>query len=302
MLEGGAAIKSSSRINQLNVQATLNKIYKELLPKLGIEKKDTAIFGSAGKKDPSKNGQELGSAGDIDLGISLDALLKHTAKEKVYSYLEEQAKKAGYEVRSFPGIGVVSLGFPIENKDKLQENKLVQLDLMPVSNLRYSEWSYYSPGYSESPWKGLYRNEILYALARHVKTETLESGPDSTGKEVPIRWSRLFYDLKHGLCKGEQSIVGKKGLLKKPETISKKIITKDPQEIIRHLFGAPFPAESIKTWEGAWKALMSKDFGRKALLGEILLTIKNGIEKKGYPVPKELEDELKKHLAAAKQD
>lgn len=50
LVEGGNAIKSSSRINQLNVQATIDAIMQDLIPSLGLSQQDVKILGSTRKK------------------------------------------------------------------------------------------------------------------------------------------------------------------------------------------------------------------------------------------------------------
>ena len=66
--EGGHAKSAcpedkKARINQENVEATLQDIYKRLLPRLGLTKDDVQSVGSTGKKLPG------GTSGDIDLAM-----------------------------------------------------------------------------------------------------------------------------------------------------------------------------------------------------------------------------------------
>jgi hypothetical protein len=288
--EGGNAIKTSSRINQLNVSATLDKIYSELLPKLGLKKSDTTLLGSTGKKDPKRNGTPEGSSGDIDLGISMKALMKANDlkdKDEVFAFLTKVGKDYT-DCKPFPGLDVVSVAYPIMNSDGEQENKIVQLDLMPVDNLKYASWSYYSPSFNESKFKALYPKEIYYACARFADTKVTETG-DMDGKEVPATWNRLFFDLGRGLMTGTQTIKGKKKLTKTAKTSDKKVITTDPQEIVDKFFGPSFKADKVRTWEEVWAAVNSDEFILKDKLPDILKMAKKGIVRKNYPVPIELE-------------
>lgn len=293
MNEGGNAIKTSSRINQLNVDATLASIYSELLPKLGLAKKDVVLLGSTGKKNPDKNGTEEGSSGDIDLGISIEAVMDANGlkdSDSVYGFL----KKVGGsydDVKSFPGLGVVSVAYPISNTDGLQAKKIVQLDLMPVENLKYAEWAYHSPRYDESEYKALYQKEIFYACARVAQTKEVESA-EVDGTKIPVVWDRIFFDLGKGLMGGRQSIKGKTKIVKTATTSDKHLITDDPKKIVSTLFGPKVKPSDVLTWEGAWKAINSKDFLLKDKLAEILDVVKRGIENKGYPVPKELKNAI----------
>jgi hypothetical protein len=293
LCEGGNAIKTSSRINQLNVAATLKNIYAELLPKLGLKKSNTVLLGSTGKKDPKKNGTEEGSSGDIDLGIDVAALMKaNNLKDsaEVFKFLTDIGKEYT-DVKAFPGLAVCSVAYPIENTDGEQDGKIVQLDLMPVGDLKYAEWSYHSPGVGESKYKALYPKEIYYACARFAKTTVKETG-ELDGKKVPATWDRLFFDLGKGMMTGTQTIKGKKKLTKTAKTTDKKVVSTDPQKIVDTFFGPSFKAADVVTWEQVWKAINSDNFILKDKLQDILLVVKKGIERKGYPLPKELIDAI----------
>lgn len=68
ILEGGHTKSDipeelKARINQENVEATLDDIYKRLLPELGLSREDVEPVGSTGKKLPG------GTSGDIDLAM-----------------------------------------------------------------------------------------------------------------------------------------------------------------------------------------------------------------------------------------
>jgi hypothetical protein len=293
LMEGGNAIKTSTRINQLNVSKTLNAIYADLLPKLNLKKSDTTLLGSTGKKDPKQNGKPEGSSGDIDLGISMKSLMKANGlkdKDEVFAFLKEVGKQ--YKgCQAFPGLDVVSVGYPIENEDGLQADKHVQLDLMPVDDLKYAAWSYYSPGHGESKYKALYPKEIYYACARYCDTQVTERG-ELDGKEVPATWDRYFFDLAKGLMKGTQTIKGKKKLTKTAKTIEKKVVSVDPQAVVDKFFGPGFSPSDVQTWEQVWEVINDPDFILKDKLQDILKMAKKGIERKNYPVPPELESAI----------
>jgi hypothetical protein len=290
LMEGGNAIKTSTRINQLNVKDTLKAIYADLLPKLNIQKSDTCLLGSTGKKDPEKNGKPEGSSGDIDLGISIKALMKANKlqdKAAVFEFLKEVGKQ--YKgCQAFPGLDVVSVGYPIVNSDGEQEDKHVQLDLMPVDDLKYAAWSYYSPAHNESKYKALYPKEVYYACARYCDTKVTEKG-ELDGKEVPATWDRFFFDLAKGLMTGTQTIKGKKKLTKSAKTIEKKVVSTDPQAVVSKFFGPNYKPNDVLTWEQVWEVINSDDFILKDKLQDILKMVKKGIERKNYPVPPELE-------------
>jgi len=286
--EGGNAVKDSriSRINQENVEATMNDIYKKVLPLLKISKKDTGSLGSTGKKLPG------GSSGDVDLAIDIHAIIKNNkninSMDDVFDKLVDIAKKLKMDYKDMRQMGLVSIGFPINNTDGKQEGKLVQLDFMPTENLEYSKWAYYSPAEWESKWKGLYRNEVLYSIAKYMSFKVLEKAMDKEGKEVPVQWERHFFDLSKGLLKGTQTRMGKKGPVKTVKTLTKDVVSADAKTIVTMLLGPKYNPSDILTWEDIIKAIKSPDFIYKKKLPQIIKMTKEGIIKKGYPVPDDL--------------
>jgi len=286
--EGGNAVKDSriGRINQENVEGTMNDIYKKVLPLLNITKKDTGNLGSTGKKLPG------GSSGDVDLAIDIHAVLRNNKNIKnvddLFDKLVSIAKSLHMEYKDMRQMGLVSIGFPIHNTDGKQEGKLVQLDFMPTENLEYSKWAYYSPAEWESKWKGLYRNEVFYAIAKYMSFKVLKKAMDKEGKEVPVEWERNFFDLSKGLLKGTQTRMGKKGPVKTVKTISKEMVSMDAQEIVTMLFGPNYKPSDILTWEDIMKAIKSPKFIYKKNLPKIIKMVQDGISKKGYPVPEDL--------------
>jgi hypothetical protein len=282
------------RINQLNVKSTITSIHKEVLPLLGLSKSSVAVLGSTGKKNPKKNGTDEGSSGDIDLAISIPDLMKKHRQLKtfddVYAFIVK-AVSGFKEVNPMKGIKIVSIAFPIDNTDGLQDDKYVQLDIMPVASIEYSEWSYYSPAYNESKWKGLYRNELLYSCAKHANYKVLKKAVNDEGEEVDAEWERHFYDLASGLMKGRQSIEGKKGLVKSAKTLEKETVSLNPKEVTEFLFGPGISPKEVLTFEQALEVMLSDKFVYKDKLKKILHDAAHGIvDNKRVPLPNELKD------------
>lgn len=284
--EGGNAIENVSRINQENVEATLADIHKRLIPKLNIKHEDTRNLGSTGKKAPGD------SSGDIDLAISVQSLTVNNGVEtpaELYDLIGKVCESTGYLWRDMRGIGIVSLGWPIANIDGLQENEFVQLDLMTVDSIDWAAWAYYSPHFQDSGWKGLYRNEIMYAVARHMNYKVVSRALDKEGVEVDAEWQRDFFDLSKGILQGQQSRIGKKGITKGVKMINKELKTIDPAEAVQMMFGPDFQPSDMLTWEDAFAAVTSDKFIYPKYRQAILAMTKQGILNKGYPVPPELD-------------
>jgi hypothetical protein len=245
------------------------------LEPLGIKLSHCAIIGSAGKKDPSKNGAEEGSSGDIDYAVQVDNRLDFLDKAKA------RATKLGLTFTHMPGLGIISLAFPIVSSDGTQDGDNVQIDVMPVPNIEFVRWSYFSPSYDVSQYKGLYRNEVLFAVARHLTQEVT--------KEIdgePVEWNRYFYDLNQGLMYGTQSRLGKRNRpVRTVSTIAKQLISSDPDVLIVTLMGKSYQAEDVMTWEQAWDILNTEDFHLKDRKSLILRTVHRGLQKKGVAIP-----------------
>ena len=287
--EGGNAVSNVTRINQENVEATLNDIYKKLLPKLGVKVKDTASLGSTGKKN-------LGSSsGDIDLAVDIAEITKNkevASTKDMFDFILKQMKSFGYDTADLRSLGLHSVAWPIQNggvEDRTQEGEYVQLDIMPTDNLDWVQWSFYSPAEWESQWKGLYRNELLLGVAKFMDFKVLKKVMNKEGEEVPAEWERNFFDLSKGLLKGKQTKLGKKGnLLKGQKTIEKALVNKDPNQVVDMMFGPKYKPSDMLTWDDAFKAVTSSDFIYKKDAKKILKFAYDGITAKGVTVPEEL--------------
>lgn len=279
--EGGNAVPDVTRINQENSIPTVKGLYKEFLPRLKIKEKDTALLGSTGKKGPSQ------SSGDIDIAISSVELLK---SNKIDSYgdmmdhIIDVVKARGYAYKDLRPLGIVSFAYPIVNADGLQEGEKVQVDFMVVQDVKYSAWSFFSPHYLKSSFKGLYRNELNFQVAKYADLKVKKIDPSTN---VPIEWSRYWFDNKDGLLFGTQTIASKKTgkPTKTVRTIEKKNISFDPDEIVSFLYGPKYKAKDIETFEQCLNAIMSSSFPNKANRKQILKGAADAMKKKGVPVP-----------------
>jgi hypothetical protein len=291
LTEGGAAIKSSTRINQLNVAGTLEEIYKSVVVDLGLTQSDVRVLGSTGKKDPSKNGEPDGSSGDIDLAVSIPKVMKAnniSSPDACFDFITNKVKHYT-EVKPMKSINVISIAFPITNTDGKQEGKYVQLDIMPVDNLKYSEWAYHSPAFNVSKYKGAYRNELVYAIAKYMSFKSLKQQIDDSGEEVPVKWERMFYDLSKGLMRGVQSKEGKSGkMVKSAKTIEKELHSNDVDTVVTMLFGEGVKPKDVLTFEQALAAINAPTFPYASKRTDILKMATQGIINKGLEVPESL--------------
>lgn len=283
--EGGNAVAGVSRINQENVKKTLNSVYSKLLPLLGLNISDTALLGSTGKKLPG------GSSGDMDLAISKRKLIdEHGLDEKqLIPFIVSKVKKLGIDFKSMPGLGIVSIAWPIANVDGKQKGERVQLDLMLSDNINMTKWGMYSAHEKEQPYKGAVRNLIMYWIANVVDYKSLKREADKD-----TEFEKDIFDTQRGLFRLKQSYYDKNGKLSsKKKTIFRKLISDDPDAIVKILFGNNYKSSDILTVSGAWDALMSPDFPYKDYRKTIVKNIVADLQKQGFDYP----DYIDKYLA-----
>lgn len=255
LLEGGNALKQTNGIKQKHVAA----LHAELIPKIAKELRlstsQVLPIGSAGRKpDPEA------LSGDVDIAIQTSDL------EAVKAAIERLGEAGAH--RSMPAINVYS--FAAKHPDGL-----VQVDLMPVANLKLAAWMFYSADADMAlGLKGSHRNEVLFALAKHVAM---------TGTEAERERYKL--DLSHGLFKAKQSRKGKKGLVKSWTTLEKQQLSADPDEICKLLFGYNVPAGALLSFEDVWRALHDARFKFTSVRADVLATTIAGMERKGLPLP-----------------
>ena len=258
-----------ARINQENVEATLDDIYRRLLPKLGLTKDDVASVGSTGKKLPG------GTSGDIDLAMPQEKVMKGTGcetPEEFIDYCQDIFDELDVYDATAKGYGwkSVSCFWPIANEDGKQDNKYVQLDFVITTNMRFVTWGMH--GSQEVPVpdgenpddvnpKSGVRNAIFEAIARggHVKILGYADIPGE-GKHQPVEMERYDYKFNVGLSKVKRARKQKRdGSYTDWKVVDKEFVTDDPDQIIHILYGDDVNADDIMTTKDAWDALIDSD-------------------------------------------
>ena len=272
LLEGGAAIKLSRRIREDEFKGTLDSIRDILLPIIGINPDSSyneyIVIGSIGKK---KNPED--TSGDLDIGI--DSKIFNVPLRDVSTYLytaiteSSQLKEIlGFvpEINHMKGLNIVSIGWPINGDEN---NGIVQLDLIPVADIDWAKFIYYSPDYkvAESKYKSAHRNWLLAAILA-VRRRVLDV--DSSGEVMDYDSPVLI--LSDGLYWHTKSYRGKlKPRLKNAAKISgsERFVTRDPQEFIDFSLGKGYSINDVKTFEKLYQIISSPDFEIADKLGEI---------------------------------
>jgi hypothetical protein len=258
--EGGNAIEGVSRINQENVAATMDSVYKKLLPLLGIGKDQTAVLGSTGKKLPG------GTSGDIDLAVDRNAIMRFNklkTTEEFYQFLIHMAERLGYDYNNLKGLGIVSIGWPIANVDGKQEGQYVQLDIMPSDNLKMTAWGMASPHQSVEQYKGAVRGELLYWIANEIDYKALkQQANELTGEIEDLEFERTIFNGMKGLYRIKQSYLSPKTGKRKANkwTVGRQLIEDNPVAIAKLFFGKDVDPDDLISAKQIWDAMMSDEF------------------------------------------
>lgn len=286
--EGGHAVSDVVPIAQENVKSTLETVYKKVLPALKIQKEDIRLLGSTGKKLPGN------FSGDMDMAVDISAIVKNNKIEdekEILPFIEKVMKGFSSSVTVMPGINIVSSSYPIVNDDGKQAGKKVQLDLMLVNkeSLDFAAWSYYSPHQKDSKYKGLIRNKLIFAIAREMDFQVLETAVNKTGEEIPVKWKKTFFDMKVGLMKGIQTNLNASGKVTKAQkTLSRETVTTDVLKIVELILGPGFTVADTNSFETLYKAINDKRFIYKDKKEKILNHFKKSLTDDGLTIPSEL--------------
>lgn len=290
LFEGGNAIKQARRIKESEVDSTLKSIKSLLIPLIGGGEigKEYILIGSAGKKkDPDD------SSGDLDLGIdssfvaskykvNTEDLLSSLNKE----LLEKLPKQLGFtpDMKLMKGINVLSIGWPINGDES---NGIVQLDLIPISDIEWAKFIFYSPDYkkNESKYKSAHRNWLFQAILSSMKDiESRDANGDIEN------FSTYALRLSDGIYLNKKTFKGIRKKLLKAKTIpgESKFITRDPQKLIEMLFGKGISASNIKSFEDAWELVSAKNFKHRDKIDDIKKDLVRYLDNGGYEIPTEI--------------
>ncbi len=293
IFEGGAAIKTSRRIREDEFPGTLDSIKRDLLPFIGIDpsgiNEEYVVIGSIGKKE-----NPYDTSGDLDIGYDAvkyseeNSIARKECSGFIYDKIKDDlANVLGFdpEINYLKGLNIVSIGWPIEG----DPNKgIVQLDLIPLSDMRWADFIYYSPNYKigESKYKSAHRNWLLAAILS-ARKEIIERDP--LGEVLDYNTPVLI--LSDGLYWHTKSFRGKiKDRLKNSKKIegSERFITNNPQEFINFALGEGYSEDEVKTFEQLFDVITSPDFELRDKLPEIKERFLEFLQRVGLEIPTEV--------------
>lgn len=290
IFEGGAAIKTARPIKESEVRITIKHMKEILFPMIGDGSLDVdyILIGSIGKK---KSPSEV--SGDIDLGISQDFLAKKfgispdQSLQFLYDNLLLNLPSAlGYEpdMKLMKGINVLSIAWPIEADPA---NGIVQLDLIPISDMDWAKFIFYAPDYrkNESKYKSAHRNWLFQAILSALKNVTKR---DEEGNIVDFDSYALR--LSDGIYKNKKTFQGVTKRLKRSEVVKGQsvFVTRDPQEFLDLMFGGNVSPEDVKTFESVWNLVTAPDSNLKNMVEEIKEDLVRYLTNGGFTIPTEI--------------
>lgn len=273
LTEGGMAIKGVSPITQKEVNEYSPDLLDKICKELKLSKLKVKMIGSAGNKLKPTD-----LSGDIDIAVECSS-------ELVEKHISKLAGDNQFKIMK--GIGVYSFAY---NVDK----KLVQVDLMPVNNINFATWSFQAHiNDLADGLKGAHRNEIFFAIASNMPRKVLKT--DEEGNPVIIE--RYFYDLSRGLMIGTQSRINNKGKITKNfSTVEKKVLSDDPNKIVKLMFGDHVNYRDVETFDSTLRAILYDYFIHKEEIENILNQTTKGIKNKNLEIPLESKYKIKRRL------
>jgi hypothetical protein len=229
LFEGGHAFDDVVPIELSDFETTFKNVKKDL-ETLGCT--DIRLLGSSGKKQES---------GDIDVAVKCE-LSRGDLKVAIEDVL-------GVGSTRTVGSNIVSVRYPIYGANDKQKGSFVQVDVM-LGKPAYLAWSRFGTSTMKnhpdfSPLKGTVRNILLNTVTRIVSQETFP------GKDEFER-TRYTIDFDAGLFKTTQTKKNKlpgKPPLKDWKTLDRELITDDPDEIARAIFGRGVKSSDLRRFE-----------------------------------------------------
>lgn len=278
---GGLAIKTSKRVPCDQVNEIISSFAYAMFRVFSIPLHAWLPIGSTLKNK---------SVGDIDLAITPDMLrglfegdYPISSKNGFYDQLIQWVAEQGYSYRDSRHVGVVSIEWPFPDSIDV-----CQIDIMAVCDYDWASWSFYSPSVpDESEYKGLFRNELIFALVKCANSTPLKY--DDNG--VMVEWERNFFDLNRGVFRGKCSRIGRGGkTIKTVQTSEKTLITSDVGLFVNSLFGSHATPYDVLTFESTIDAMRHADFPLYDILPQVLDCAIEGIKTKRCDVPQILTD------------
>ena len=236
--EGGNAIESNP------IPAVIApKIYDEIENIVHSKFKDIemAALGSIGKK------KDEDTNGDIDIAIKIDS------KEELNNIVDTCFSNCEINYNTMKTITSIGYKYDIDGY-----KGIAQIDFMIVKNMDWAKAYYHSPNLKtgESKYKGMIRTTLLNDIISCLPVKDVKDEYFEDGVTVKRHWKHTFNT--EGVFIQLVDYCGKNG---KPVKTGKKLkefeklITNDPLNMVRFVFGDKGEISDINSAESLWKAV-----------------------------------------------
>lgn len=238
--EGGNAVKANP------IPAIIApKVYDEIEKKVHSVSKfkdiDMAALGSIGKKaDDQTNG-------DIDVAVKVDT------KDELNEIVDICFSNCEINYNTMKTI--TSFGYPY-NIDGYKG--IAQVDFMIVKKMDWAKAYYHSPNLKtgESKYKGVVRTTLLNDIISCIPVKDAKDEYFEDGKTVKRHWKHTFNT--EGIFIQLVDFCGKNGKpLKNGKKLKEfeKLVTNDPTNMIKFIFGDNGDIKDINSAESLWEAI-----------------------------------------------
>ena len=236
-------------------------VYKDVEDR--IHKVDSKVqmapLGSLGKKlDTDFNG-------DIDIAINIPK------REDLLTFIQKVFPECTVEEGTLnprTNEEIVSIAFKWNKEGK---SGVAQVDFMVTDNLKWAKWRYDSPDFrkGESKYKAQAKDWVIRCVVSAIPVEEAEKRYfDDNGKEIKDNWKYTF-NFKGVVKQLLRSKMKSNGEFTKPkkEKEFEQMISNDPDDVMKFIFGKDATPEDFKSAESVWKALHSSKWkwGKEAL-------------------------------------
>lgn len=256
---------------------------------LDIDDSKYSIVGSFNKKKPDEN------INDVDICVLGSSLVNNSMKtfddsKEVVSYLESIFNDKNIENNPMLAIGVISIKLKIEER-------YLQVDIIPVADLDWGEFSYFSPPVDKSDYKGLYRNALFEAIAKSIHYNVEYYTQEETTKyindgDIKSYW-RYRYTRNLGLFKVKEYNKGVRVFDYVKDRNTYELVTNNPREVINKLIGHDIKMYQVYTYDMVYDIITKKTYKYYHLLDTIFENFRIIIEDRQN---NELPENVKKYL------
>lgn len=238
---------SDEGIKHLDVPKTQKHILKTLTQLFRIDKKSVNFIGSAGK------GLSEDLAYNINVCIDKNKLIENNNLEEseMYDFLLSQFKRLGYKSEKKEEEDRLIIAWPTQGTLK---QGIVEASIQISEHMSWVSFSRFSPNINEgeSKFSGKYRECLFKSIAESLKQKVISYFDD---KDTVKEFKEYSFDVHKGLFSITKTFEGKNGILNKSQLVknSKKLITNEPSEFIKIIFGESLNSDNFMTFEKCWE-------------------------------------------------